>query len=341
MRVVSRRTILGFPFLNRPNRQIGYYLTQCHLSTTPSSSSFQPPPPPTSKGTPIYPDIDFSHAASPQSQGNIRNSDPNAVFVVTGANRGIGLQYVKTLLDRVEGKIVACCRDPNRASALQEVATSAATDDRVTILPLDVTDIIQIESLGSELKQRFGSRVDGLFNVAGVLGDGKSTSGPERSLSRIDPDWLRNSFEINVFGPTLLAQQLTPFMRTGLRGTSKDKDSQVVSSAKSVIVNMSARVGSISDNELGGWYSYRASKAALNQMTRTMSHELKRYGIYVVALHPGTTNTDLSRPFQKNVKEERLFPVEFTVGRMLDVVESLEDKHSGGFYDWAGKSLPF
>jgi len=108
-----------------------------------------------------------------------------------------------------------------------------------------------------------------------------------------------------------------------------------------VIANLSARVGSISDNQLGGWYSYRISKAALNQATRTMGLELKRQGTWAVALHPGTTDTDLSKPFQKNVRKGRLFPVEFTVDQLLNVVESMGDQNTGGFYDWAGKALPF
>ena len=83
------------------------------------------------------------------------------------------------------------------------------------------------------------------------------------------------------------------------------------------------------------------SKAALNQATKTMALELKRQGIWTISLHPGTTDTDLSKPFQKNVKAERLFPVEFTSKRLLDVVDCMEEIHSGGFYDWSGKALPF
>lgn len=72
-----------------------------------------------------------------------------------------------------------------------------------------------------------------------------------------------------------------------------------------------------------------------------MSVELKRYGIKTIALHPGTTNTDLSKPFQKNVQSNRLFPVDFTSQRLLDIVDSMEESHSGGFFDWSGKALPF
>jgi len=106
-----------------------------------------------------------------------------------------------------------------------------------------------------------------------------------------------------------------------------------------IITNLSARVGSISDNNLGGWYSYRASKAALNQATRCMALELKRKHVWTVALHPGTTQTDLSLPFSKNVQEGRMFPVDFTVERLLSVVECTEEEHSGVFFDWAGIAL--
>ena len=108
-----------------------------------------------------------------------------------------------------------------------------------------------------------------------------------------------------------------------------------------IVANLSARVGSISDNNLGGWYSYRISKAGLNQATRTMALELGRQSVWCVALHPGTTDTDLSKPFQANVKPSSLFPVEFTVNQLLSVIDSVHAEHSGGLYDWAGQSLSF
>lgn len=214
-----------------------------------------------------------------------------------------------------------------------------------------------IDNLSASIAKTYG-RVDALFNVAGILGDGISTPGPERSLAAIDRDWMGKTLAVNVIGPVMLVKALSPLMRTvGRRSVMIDAPSDVQSNpeeAKSqfkvdlpgdrpptVIVNLSARVGSISDNQLGGWYTYRLSKAALNQATKTMGLELKRQGTWIVALHPGTTNTDLSKPFQRNVKEGRLFPVDFTVDSLLGVVESMSDENSGGFYDWAGKSLPF
>jgi len=209
---------------------------------------------------------------------------------------------------------------------------------RIKVLQLDVEDQASIDALANEIKTSFNNRVDCLLNVAGLLGDGQTTPGPERSLSKLNREWVEKTMAVNVIGPVMLSQALAPMMVSKKRGRKSTEDDE---RAQTVIVNLSARVGSISDNELGGWYSYRFSKSALNQATRTMAHELKRQGTWTIALHPGTTDTDLSKPFQRNVQEGRLFPVEFTVGSLLDVVDCMEDKHSGGLYDWAGKAIPF
>lgn len=170
---------------------------------------------------------------------------------------------------------------------------------------------------------------------------------------------MTKTFAVNYIGPVFLSQALAPMMRSKQgrsvrRRQSKSDESdnsnnkndtdntdQEDKRATPIIANLSARVGSISDNGLGGWISYRSSKAALNQATRTMALELKRQGTWTISLHPGTTNTDLSKPFQKNVKEGRLFPVEFTVDQLLRVIENMDERHSGGFYDWSGTALPY
>lgn len=317
-----------------------------------STSSFEAPVPPTSKGQPIFPDIEFrgpSSSSDKEHPATKRNADEKAVFVVNGSSRGIGLQFVTSLVERTKGKIIACCRTPSAATELNKLASEYP--DRVQVLPLDVEDQSSIDDLASNIAHNY-QRVDALFNVAGILGDGgKTTPGPERSLANIEREWMEKTMAVNVIGPTMLTKALSPLMRTtGRRSVkmtvegSNNKPLEIALPADrppSVIANLSARVGSISDNRLGGWYSYRMSKAALNQATKTLGLELKRQGTWIVALHPGTTNTDLSKPFQGNVKEGRLFPVDFTVDQLLDVVESMGDKNTGGFYDWAGKALPF
>merc|ERR1711865_979097 len=161
-------------------------------------------------------------------------------------------------------------------------------------------------------------------------------------VPNIGRDWMESNFQVNVIGPTMLIKELTPLMVQKRRRPKKNQsEDEEATRAVAVIANLSARVGSISDNGIGGWYSYRMSKAALNQATRTLANELKRQSVWCIALHPGTTDTDLSKPFQKNVQEGRLFPVEFTVDSLMKVLDSMEEENSGGLYDWAGKAIPF
>ncbi|GFH43860.1 hypothetical protein CTEN210_00333 [Chaetoceros tenuissimus] len=294
-------------------------------STLNARSTFEPPTPPSFNGQAVFPDINMKQVSSCSIA---RNQDPNSVFVVTGASRGIGLQIVKDLMERSKGIIVACCRSPNDAEQLNDFASLSKNPDRILIHALDLENQDTINEFATTLKERY-NRVDVLFNVAGILGDGQSTPGPERSLRGMDREWAMKSFQVNYLGPMFLTQACAPMMR-------KKKDEP-----KSVICNLSARVGSISDNGLGGWISYRASKSALNQGTKTLALELKRQGTYTIALHPGTTDTDLSKPFQKNVREDRLFPVDFTAERMIDAVDCMDDSHTGGFYDWNGTALPY
>lgn len=307
-------------------------------------STFQPPEPPKSKGYNIFNDVDFSLSTCSSSQSSIRNSDPDAVFVINGASRGIGFQFVHTLLKGTEGRIVACCRSPDNAQNLQELLSSIdnKSRDRIKLIQLDVEKQDSIERAALEIKRNF-NRVDLLLNVAGILGDGKSTPGPERSVTKIDRDWMDSTFQVNVIGPIMLIKELTPLMVQKRRSNKKQPhdDQTGKTRAVAVIANLSARVGSISDNGIGGWYSYRMSKAALNQATRTLANELKRQSVWCVALHPGTTDTELSKPFQRNVQESRLFPVEFSVESLMNVIDAIEEENSGGLYDWAGKAIPF
>jgi len=294
-----------------------------------SASNFNAPTPPSSNGVAVYEDIDLSQIGDNALH---RNNDPDAVFFISGGSRGIGLQFVIELVERTKGSIIAGCRRPSASSGLNDFIQSLSPTDRgrVHVVEMDLEEQKSLESAASFVQKKF-NRVDMLLNVAGLLGDGVTTNGPERSISKLDRNWVEKTMAINVIGPIMLSKEISPLMKT------KRNEGRPTS----VIASLSARVGSISDNELGGWYSYRFSKAALNQATRTMSHELKRQGTWAIRLHPGTTDTDLSKPFQKNVAEGRLFPVDFTVKQLLNVLESMGAEHSGGLYDWAGKAIPF
>mmetsp|Transcript_21114 Transcript_21114/g.38193 ORF Transcript_21114/g.38193 Transcript_21114/m.38193 type:complete len:374 (+) Transcript_21114:58-1179(+) len=303
-------------------------------------STFEPPANNEYHGTPVYKDIDLS-TNDVSSAAAARNNDPEAVFVVTGASRSMGLQFVKELLSRTKGRIVACVLRPGSAPALDSFLNELTLDEksRIEVHRLDVTDQTQIEHLSKVLTETHG-RVDGLFNVAGSLGN-KETPGPEMNLSQLDQKWAEHQMAVNAIGPLMIAAKLAPLLkaRKGRKNYLRTSGSK-----ESVVVNLSARVASADDNTGGiAWYTYRMSKAALNQGVRTSSHELRRQGTWAVSLYPGMTDTDMSQPFQSKAMRDKglIFPVEFSVGRLMDVVDRMEEEHSGGFYDWAGQAIPF
>jgi NAD(P)-dependent dehydrogenase (short-subunit alcohol dehydrogenase family) len=171
-----------------------------------------------------------------------------------------------------------------------------------------------------------GVRLDYVIYCVGVLHTADWQ--PEKSLRHINSQQLLDYFQVNSIGAVLWAKHLQPLFKH---------------SDRSVFASISAKVGSIGDNQLGGWYGYRASKAALNMLVRNISIEYRRMapGSIVVALHPGTTDTDLSIPFQGNVPPEKLFSPELTVQQLLGVIDRLETKDSGGFFSWDGMPLPW
>lgn len=156
----------------------------------------------------------------------------------------------------------------------------------------------------------------------------KPGHGPEKMLADLDPAWLAEVHAVNAIGPALVAKHFLPLMPKGRRG---------------VFAALSARVGSIGDNRLGGWHGYRASKAALNMLVRTLAIEERRRndrGI-VVALHPGTVDTALSEPFQGNVPARNLFKPYRAALQLLDVIEGLKVGDSGKLFDYQGEAIPF
>lgn len=241
--------------------------------------------------------------------------------LIQGASRGIGLEFVRQLLgDEHVERVFATSRAPEDSEGLS--ALRRDHPGRLELLALDVTEAASIEAAA----QAVADRVDGLellINVAGILHDASTGMAPEKSLRDLEPQHLRRSFAVNAIGPALMARHFHGLFRHGRRA---------------VWANMSARVGSIGDNHLGGWYGYRASKAAQNQITRTFAIEMGRKApeTICVALHPGTVDTELSAPFQAHVPDEQLFELERAVRQLLGVIDALEPADSGAFYDWAG-----
>ena len=163
-----------------------------------------------------------------------------------------------------------------------------------------------------------------IFVATGVLhAEGFS---PERNLRDLSADRLLHSFAVNAVGPALVARHFLPLLTPEGRFAA-----------------LSARVGSISDNRLGGWYGYRASKAALNQLIRTAAIELARSKpqAICVTLHPGTVDTEMSRPFQRGVTPDKLFEPLLAAEQLVDVLDSLQPSDSGTCVDWSGRHVPF
>ena len=162
--------------------------------------------------------------------------------------------------------------------------------------------------------------------ASGILSDGEALQ-PEKSYRQQDLAAFERVFRVNTFGPGLVAKHFLPIMPRKQRG---------------VFAALSARVGSISDNRIGGWHAYRASKAALNMLVRNYAIEQARRNDHFIAvsLHPGTVDTGLSKLFQSNVPDKQLFSAAQSADYLLKVIDGLSPADTGKAFDWAGKEIP-
>lgn len=261
----------------------------------------------------------------------LEGSQPERIVLVQGASRGIGLALTRHYLEHTSAELVyATCRVPAQAADLGTLAGLHGA--RLRVLPLDVTDEDAVQRAAAVVSSESVGRLDLLLNVAGVLHDDETGVSAERKASAIDVDGMMRSFQVNAIGPILMAKH---FGATLERRGREDK-------GESRFVNFSARVGSIGDNQLGGWYSYRASKAAANQLMRTLGHELARKGVCVVSCHPGTVDTDLTRKFLTARAKYDVQPVDEAAARLAGVFASLQlATHGGGFMDHHGDAVPW
>ncbi|WP_309732469.1 SDR family NAD(P)-dependent oxidoreductase [Chamaesiphon sp. OTE_75_metabat_556] len=251
---------------------------------------------------------------------DLENSSLKTALIV-GGGRGIGLGFVQQLLAQAEiGRVYATYRRVESATELLAIDNS-----RLCCMQMDITDEAQIAAVMQRI-QTEAAALHYVINSAGVLHEGELQ--PEKSLRQIDSDRLLRYFQVNSIGALLLFKQVQPLI--------KHPD-------RSILATISAKVGSIGDNHSGGWYGYRASKAALNMFIRTTAIEYQRTcpQAILVALHPGTTDTQLSQPFQRNVPPEKLFSVDRTVSQLLTVIDGLTPSDSGEFFSWDGSRLPW
>lgn len=204
---------------------------------------------------------------------------------------------------------------------------------------LNLIDESSIKAAAAACKDKFPSNSHQLqlaFIVPGLLF-------PEKSPAQIDAEDALMTFRTNTIGPMLMLKHFSPFLpkkNATPGGRSKEFEGLPLVSTTAV---MSARVGSITDNRLGGWYSYRASKAAVNQVVKTFDNHLRATSgdkAMSVSLHPGTVKTDFSKEFWGGVKKEKLFDRDFVAVRLVDVVKSMGVDGRGKCWDWDGKEVP-
>jgi len=244
------------------------------------------------------------------------------VALVQGASRGIGFAITQALLSRGEyRRVFATCRRPDEATRLGELRSRS---ERLAVLRLDVLDEESITASAEHIRLS-GGRLDLLVNCAGVLHEDGGLW-PEKRLADVDAHGVEAAFRVNALGALLVARGFEGILR---------------SSPSACFAALSARVGGIADNRRGGWYAYRASKAALNMMIRTLAIEWGRLPrpISCFALHPGTVATDLSAPFRRNLAGNQVFDPGEAAGRLLSTIDSLTQEQSGGFFAYDGTRI--
>jgi NAD(P)-dependent dehydrogenase (short-subunit alcohol dehydrogenase family) len=226
--------------------------------------------------------------------------------VVTGANRGIGLELVRQLLARGD-QVETGAREPSKAETLRQLA--AASGGRLRVHALDVaTD----ESVHAFAKEVGTIPIQLLINNAGMMGQRGAP------LAELETDSVVRTFSVNAVGPLRVTQALLPALRAG----------------KAKVVNISSTMGSIADNRSGGAMDYRLSKAALNMLSRNLAHELAPDGITVISLHPGWVQTDMGGAGAP-------LAVDASVSALLKVIDRLRPEDSGGFLNQRGEPFAF
>ncbi len=221
--------------------------------------------------------------------------------VITGANRGIGLELCRRY-QAAGAEVIATAREPEPADELRAVAPAR-------IERLDVADAESVAAFAEALGE---IAVDVLINNAG-------TGEPGAGIAQLDFDEVTRTLEVNSLGPMRVTQALLPHLRRGRRRT---------------VVHISSNMGSITNNEQGGYYSYRASKTALNSFNRTLAHELGCLGFICVVLHPGWVRTGMGG-------DGAPLAVEESVRGLMQMIAALNSEHNGRFFDHTGTQLPW
>ncbi|KZT60476.1 NAD(P)-binding protein [Calocera cornea HHB12733] len=258
--------------------------------------------------------------------------------VVQGCSKGLGHSFARLLLARTDMHII--CLTHARTSEVQQslLSSNDGKNERLTVLEADVTREEQLREAAERVEQEFGKKMGLLANFAGVLH-------PEKNIASLDLTEVRRTFEINTFGHALMFKHFLPLVP---RASAKEREGGqgVGEGGRSVIVSLTAKVGSIEDNRKGGWYSYRASKAATNQLVRTLAHEVEMRNLWATAIayHPGTVKTGLAGDyaFGKSPKaDDGVHEADEAAELMYKVVTDLKASENGVFLNWKHEKLPW
>ncbi|EPT02848.1 NAD-binding protein [Fomitopsis schrenkii] len=257
--------------------------------------------------------------------------------LVCPSSRGLSLAITRHLLRTTDLPVVATHRSANAQDVRKNILSPLkdVDPDRLKLLHLDLTSEETMASAADELSKAYPKDVQPHLHTAFFCG---GVLHPERKPTDLDRQTIEHTFQLNVISHLLLMKHFSRFLPPPApNGTGNTPAKELAK-----WVHMSARVGSISDNHLGGWFSYRASKAALNQAIRTFDLYLqqKKIPAICVGTHPGTVKTDLSKDFWSGVPQDKLFEPEYAAEKLVDIVRSLDEKSRGKVWDWAGKEVP-
>jgi NAD(P)-dependent dehydrogenase (short-subunit alcohol dehydrogenase family) len=228
-------------------------------------------------------------------------------ILITGANRGLGLEFVRQY--SAEGwHVFAACRDPSGAAQLQEL--KRAPDRQLTVLQMDVTDLASVRAAAKEIGT---AAIDVLVNNAGVGGASNQTTG------RVDYRAWADVLDVNTMGPLRVLESFLDHLARSERRT---------------VVTITSGMGSLADNTSGGSIAYRTSKAAVNMVMRSAAIDLARHHIICIIVNPGWVKTDMGGPGARMTPQE-------SVGALRKLIANLTLEDSGKFFNWNGREYPW
>ncbi|XP_054614697.1 C-factor-like [Dunckerocampus dactyliophorus] len=256
-------------------------------------------------------------------------SSKPASVLITGANRGLGLEMVRQMTEDKGGvkKLFACCREPNgpKSETLQTLAKKHP--DIIIVIPMDVSDLDSIKEAAKLISSQLGGEgLNLLINNAGIAF--------RRTVQETSPKDMENIFRVNFMGPLNIIKEFLPHLRAAVKvsGTTG------MSCSKAAVINISSNMGSITTTRtsysLVSGVAYRVSKVALNMLTVCAAEEMKKDEILFAVLHPGWVRTEMGGP-------EGEIGVEESVNGMLEVMASMSEEHSGAFLDYENRTMPW